>query len=128
MKMSILNKAVRAQTMACIGAGVLLHAPVSLAQQLEEVVVTAQKRSQNLQDVPLTISAFSAEKIEDYGVTNIQSLASVTPGLVVSSTQGTPSPFIRGVGTRLATIGLGPSVSVYVDDRYIGGGGGALLA
>ena len=127
MKISILNKAIRAQTMACIGAGVLLHAPVSLAQQLEEVVVTAQKRSQNLQDVPLTISAFSAEKIEEYGVTNIQSLATVTPGLVVSSTQGSPSPYIRGVGTRLATIGLGPSVSVYVDDRYIGGGGGALL-
>jgi iron complex outermembrane receptor protein len=127
MKMSILNKAVRAQTMACIGAGVLLHAPVSLAQQLEEVVVTAQKRSQNLQEVPLTISAFSAQRIEDLGVTNIQSLATVTPGLVVSSTQGSPSPYIRGVGTRLSPIGLGPSVSVYVDDRYAGGGGGALL-
>ncbi len=94
---------------------------------LEEIIVTAQKRSQNLQDVPLTIASFSSEAIKEYGVTNIQSLASVTPGLVVSSTQGSPSPYIRGVGTRLATIGLGPSVPIYIDERYVGSGGGALL-
>ena len=111
---------------ACIATPI---SSMSLGQtlELEEIIVTAQKRSQNLQEVPLTIASFSAEAIKEYGVTNIQSLAAVTPGLVVSSTQGSPSPYIRGVGTRLATIGLGPSISVYVDERYMGGGAGALL-
>ncbi|MFT6758215.1 MAG: iron complex outermembrane receptor protein [Chitinophagales bacterium] len=108
------------------GCGVLLCSQLSFGQALEEVIVTAQKRSQNLQDVPLTISAFSAEKISDYGITDIKSLAAVTPGLVVSSTQGSPAPYIRGVGTRLSGIGLGPSISVYVDDRYVGASGASL--
>ena len=111
---------------ACIATPI---SSMSLGQtlELEEIIVTAQKRSQNLQEVPLTIASFSAEAIKEYGVTNIQSLAAVTPGLVVSSTQGSPSPYIRGVGTRLATIGLGRGISVYVDEHYMSGGAGALL-
>ena len=109
------------------GGCALFFCQAALSQQLEEVVVTAQKRSQNLQEVPLTISTFSSDKIDEYGVTNIQSLATVTPGLVVASTQGSPSPYIRGVGTRLASTGLGPSVPVYIDERYVGGGAGAVL-
>ncbi|MFT7166048.1 MAG: hypothetical protein ACI9BG_000747, partial [Parasphingorhabdus sp.] len=58
---------------ACIATPI---SSMSLAQtlELEEIIVTAQKRSQNLQEVPLTIASFSAEAIKEYGVTNIQSL------------------------------------------------------
>jgi iron complex outermembrane receptor protein len=86
--------------------------------QLEEVIVTAQKRAQSLQDVPVAVSAFQGEQLENFGVLDTQSLALVTPSLVFNNRGPVAQPFIRGIGTTLSLLGLEPSVATYVDDQY----------
>jgi iron complex outermembrane receptor protein len=66
---------------------------------LDEIVVTAQKRTENLQDVPIAISAISGDELEALGANSVTALAEVTPGLQMQTTQGSISPRIRGVGS-----------------------------
>lgn len=87
--------------------------------QLEEVVVTAQKRTASLQDVPVAVSAFSAQDLLNQGVGGTQALQAITPGLVYNLTGAAAQPFLRGVGTRLAQNGLELSIATYLDDRYV---------
>lgn len=88
-------------------------------EQLEQMVVTAQKRSENLQEVPVGISAFTGEDLRSYGVRDTQELQIATPGLVYNNTGTSGQPYLRGVGTRFAFAGLEPSVATYLDDRYV---------
>lgn len=84
---------------------------------LEEIVVTAQKREQNLQDVPISISAFSAEQVRERGLSRPLDVGYQVPGLVAKSPNGDNSPIftIRGVGITDFTIGNNSPTSVYVD-------------
>lgn len=83
--------------------------------ELAEVVVTAQQRSENIQTVPITIQAFTEEKLASAGVTAAEGLPMVTPGLVMARSGNTVNPFIRGIGTS----GQGDSaVAQYVDGVY----------
>jgi iron complex outermembrane recepter protein len=88
--------------------------------QLTEIIVTAQKRSQNLQDVPVSVIALSAEQIKNAGVTDIKNLEILTPGLTVTSTtsENSTSVRIRGIGTVSDNIGLESSVGVVIDGVY----------
>lgn len=87
---------------------------------LEEVVVTAQKREQNVQDVPIVITAISGQLLQDTGVRDIKDLTVLTPGLIVTSTSNETSTTarIRGVGTVGDNIGLESSVGVVIDEVY----------
>ena len=89
------------------------------AAVLEEVVVTAQKRTESLQDVPIAVATFSAEDLLNQGVGGTQALQTAVPGLVYNNTGATAQPFLRGVGTRLAQNGLEISIATNVDDRYV---------
>ena len=83
--------------------------------ELEEIVVTAQHRSEDIQNVPITIQAFSEEKLVNAGVTSAEGLSMITPGLVMTRYGNTVSPYIRGVGTN----GQGDfAVAQYVDGVY----------
>ncbi len=83
---------------------------------LREVVVTAQKRSENITDVPISVTSVSAETLAERGITDTSELAKVVPGFVYqSSTFGTPIYYIRGVGFAEITQAVSPAVSVYVD-------------
>jgi iron complex outermembrane receptor protein len=117
-------------TLALLFAGVVSIAPSVRAEQaedlfelpleeLEQMVVTAQKRTENLQEVPLSIAAFSGEDLTRFGIYDTQSLQTATPGLVFNNTGSSAQPYLRGVGTRFAFAGLEPSVATYVDDRYL---------
>ncbi|HEY0940014.1 MAG TPA: TonB-dependent receptor [Steroidobacter sp.] len=86
--------------------------------QLTEIVVTAQRREQNMQDTPVAVSAFDAESLKASGVTNLQELSHVAPSLQVSSTAGVYLPFLRGVGNNNGTVGNESSVATYIDDVY----------
>ena len=88
-------------------------------EELELFIVTAEKRTESLQDVPIAMTAHAGEALADFGVTDTQSLELVTPGLTYNNTGTSAQPFLRGVGTRFAFAGLEPSVSTYLDDRYI---------
>lgn len=85
---------------------------------LEEVVVTAQKRSERLQDVPLSVTALSADALSDVGVRNMQDMGLVIPSLSVSSAVGFTITYLRGVGSTAIGPGIEVPVSIYVDGVY----------
>lgn len=88
---------------------------------LEEIIVTAQKRSESVQEVPVAISAFSAEMVANTGVDTINDLIPMIPGLNGSSSGiATNAWGIRGISTNDWSAGSEPSVGVFIDDAYIG--------
>ena len=84
----------------------------------EEVIVTAQRRAQNVQKVPITVTPLSAKALETAGVVDSRNLTLVTPGLNFSNQTATASPNIRGVQTRGIGPGDEPSVPIYIDGVY----------
>lgn len=108
-------------------ASLSLVGTVATAQQLEEVVVTAQKRSQNLQEVPIAINAYDQEFMLTTGVRSISELEEFTPGLEGGNSVTQPRYFIRGIGTSDFGLGADPAVGVYIDGVYVGRSGGADL-
>jgi iron complex outermembrane recepter protein len=87
----------------------------SAGSTLEEVVVYAQKRSENLQQVPIALTAVTAESLARSGVSTTQDLAFVAPSLVYSRTGAYAQPYLRGVGSELTNANADPSVTTYVD-------------
>lgn len=86
---------------------------------LEEVVVTAQRRSENLQSVPIAITALTADMLDKQGVGRTLDITNVTPGLVITPAVSAPQIYIRGVGTLNAAPGEESSNAVYVDGVYL---------
>ena len=90
------------------------------ATTLDALVVTAQKREEAMQDVPIMVTALSEQALQDAGVRDIKDLQNVVPGLTVTSTQSEAitTARIRGVGTVGDNIGLESSVGVVIDGVY----------
>lgn len=84
-----------------------------------DIIVTANRRAQNQQDVPIAVSAVTSELAEKLGVTDIATLTNVVPGFTFNRQSSGAQPFIRGIGNQSATIGNEPSVAMFVDDVYI---------
>ena len=92
-----------------------------MAQQtLEEVVVTAQKRAQSVQDIGVTVSAFSGEQVTDMNLSAPKDLAAFTPGLSTANATsgGTPIFAIRGIGLDDFNINNNSGVGVYIDEVF----------
>ncbi len=88
------------------------------APALEEIVVTAQKRAENLQETPLAISAITQQTLEARSISSIANLGSIAPSLVVSAAAGAPNNvglFIRGLGTADPLLTADSPVGMYVD-------------
>jgi len=109
---------------AVVGTAVFGWAGVASAQDqassVDDIIVTAQKREQNLQDVPIVVTTLSAETLQNAGVRDIKDLQILTPGLTVTSTsaEGSTTARIRGVGTVGDNPGLESSVGVVIDGVY----------
>jgi iron complex outermembrane recepter protein len=105
---------------ATIAAGASWAQQANNTPVLTEIIVTAQKREQNLQDVPVAVMAVSAQQLRDAGVTDIKTLQVLTPGVTVTSTtsENVTSARIRGVGTVGDNPGLESSVGVIIDGVY----------
>lgn len=88
------------------------------ASALEEVVVTAQRRSQRLVDVPLSVTALSGERLEASGIDDTYDLQLVTPGLRVERLGAYTQPSIRGVTAQSTSPGAEANVALYVDGVY----------
>ncbi|MDO9487243.1 MAG: Plug domain-containing protein, partial [Sphingomonadaceae bacterium] len=89
---------------------------------LEEIVVTAQRRSQNLQEIPIAVSAFSAAELENRGVTETLDLIQYVPNLFGSNNTGLGSAnayYLRGLGSTETVATFDPPVATYIDDIYI---------
>jgi iron complex outermembrane recepter protein len=87
---------------------------------LPEIIVTAQKREQNIQDVPVSVIAVSGQALQDAGVKDIKNLQVLTPGVTVTSTtsENVTTARIRGIGTVGDNPGLESSVGVIIDGVY----------
>lgn len=87
---------------------------------VDEIIVTAQKREQSLQDVPIVVTSLSGELLEGAGVADIKDMQILTPGLTVTSTtnEASTTARIRGVGTVGDNPGLESSVGVVIDGVY----------
>jgi iron complex outermembrane receptor protein len=94
---------------------------------LTEIIVTAQRRSENLQNVPIAVTALSADQLALSGIQSTTELGEVTPGLTVVNQNGDVLPHIRGVGTTLFGAGVENSIATYVDGVYIASQVGSLL-
>jgi iron complex outermembrane recepter protein len=96
--------------------------------ELEEVVVSAQRRSEKLQDVPISVEAFNSNELAAAGITGISDLPVLTPGLVFGSQAGTAQPFLRGVGTVAVGPGIENPVALYVDNVYYGAAAAGVMS
>ncbi|SCW66629.1 iron complex outermembrane recepter protein [Sphingobium faniae] len=86
--------------------------------RLQEIVVTAQHRSESMQSVPVAITAITGDALIRSGVDSQRTLALVTPNLTMNSSSQFVAPYLRGVGTQYANPGLESSVATYFDDVY----------
>jgi iron complex outermembrane receptor protein len=100
------------------------------AATVEELIVTARRREESLKDVPVAVSAFSAETLERQGANDITTLSQTTPNITVQTARGSNSTlisYIRGIGQQDPLWGYEPGVGLYVDDVYIYRPQGAVL-
>jgi iron complex outermembrane recepter protein len=86
---------------------------------LAEIIVTAQKRGERLQDVPVAVSVITPSEAAAAGVTSTSDIAFLVPGLTYTRTANVGSPYLRGVGSNQVDPSSESSVSMYVDDVYI---------
>ena len=95
---------------------------------IEEIVVTAQKRAQNLQDVPVSVTAFNDTAIREAGFTNSLSIGDQVPNLEIKTFGGVPNIFIRGVGNNdFNASSIGP-ISIYRDDVVVASTGSQIFS
>lgn len=134
MPKKLAYNSIRVILMAGASAGVMLASP-ALAQTapnadqeaatgLEDVVVTARRRAESVQDIPVAVAAISAEQIGRRDLTSVEKIASSAPQLQIART-GTGSGAqvtMRGIGASSTSIGIESSVAVIVDNIYYGSG------
>ena len=98
------------------------------AEQIDEIVITAQRRAQNLEDVPIAVTSISAETIKDFNIQSLDRVSILTPDLVFDVGYGIAQTYIRGIGaTNVFGIGLESPVATYVDGAYFARGLGAVF-
>ena len=96
---------------------------------LEEVIITAQKREQSLQEVPVTVSAFSGDFVEQAGVKDIRDIAGLTPNMSIKTRSETETTvFMRGIGSLAPGIGADPAVGIFIDGMTASRGTNATAA
>src|SRR5688572_6542627 len=129
------NKLAYAVAAVLTGTGFAALTPhIAVAQEaaperIEEILVTAQRRTQSLQDVPIAMQVVDSALIKDVAAENLGDLNGFVPGLVISDGSPTqPRYQIRGIQTGDFGVGTDPAVGVYVDGIYAARSGASLLA
>jgi iron complex outermembrane receptor protein len=126
MKVSSINSAALALAIS-VALGHAQAAEADLAQgeaagaatgTVEEIIVTAQKRSQHLEDVPISITVVSGEALEQAGVTSFSDLTSISVGTNIARTGAYTQPAIRGISTTVVSVGQENNVATYIDGFY----------
>jgi iron complex outermembrane receptor protein len=118
--MHVLKRALLCSAVCVGGAGMAAPA-LAQSAELEEIIVTAQKRAESIQDVPISVSALSAEAIRDQGIGRIEDFATSLPSVYIDMRElrGT-SISIRGIVSETNNPGVDQGVGVYVDGVYMG--------
>ena len=128
--MSLIRKSVTRCLVAAAGATVVV--PLALAQEaqrtggLEEIMVTAQKRVESAQDVPISLSVFDSQMLERANIQRIEEIVWRTPNFTMMRVNvGEPQFYIRGVGSTSDSAAGDPTVGVFQDEIYVGRVSGA---
>ena len=123
MRKSFMFAGVAVGAMMFSSAVMAQDAPTSAEDNggLEEIVVTAQKREENLQNVPVSVTALSAEALANQRIAEFSDLTRAAPSLTITQTTSAPnnSIILRGIGTFAFSIGVEPSVAVIIDDMPV---------
>ncbi len=98
----------------------LAQAQMDTKAPLEEIIVTAQKRSERLLDVPMSVAAISGDELTTSGVGSTIDLGQVAPGLLVTMVGTGYTPAVRGVSSSGTSVGDESNVALYIDDVYVG--------
>lgn len=101
-----------------VSHGVLAQEKAKESTELEVIIVTAQKRSESLQETPIAISAFSSTMLDESGITDVESLVSRVPGMHFSQAGSNTRITLRGIGTEQTTVTGDPGVAFHVDGVY----------
>ncbi|MCP1471478.1 iron complex outermembrane receptor protein [Sphingobium sp. OAS761] len=116
-----------------LSGGGIAHAQDNEAQddgtRLQEIVVTAQRRTENIQNVPISVTALSADTLDNARVTDIRNLSGLAPNVLINS-QGIssiPTVTIRGIQSGVSSSSVDPKVGIYLDGVYIGRTVGAIF-
>src|SRR3989440_120997 len=104
-----------------IPAGAQAPAPGTASATIPAMTVTAQKRTEALQDVPLSVTALSPETLDLLGITNVNELQAAVPNILFLNvgSSNTVTAYIRGIGTANAVFTQDPAIGLYVDDVYL---------
>ena len=100
---------------------------------IEEIVVTARRREESLQDTPIAVTAFTADEIDLRGALSVNDLAQATPNVMIESSSQTsgltasPTIFMRGVGQSDFVINTDPAVGIYIDGVYVARSIGSMM-
>jgi iron complex outermembrane recepter protein len=103
------------------------------SEGLEDIVVTARRREENLQETPVAVTAVTAEAIAERGISNLSEIAASTPslrfdsGAAISGSSNTATVFIRGIGQTDFNLTIDPGVGIYLDGVFISRSVGALI-
>jgi iron complex outermembrane receptor protein len=115
--------------LAAVAAAAPAEAQQAGPESLEEIIVTAQRRAQSLQDVPIALQVVDSALMNDVAAENLGDLNGFIPGVVISDNSPTqPRYQIRGIQTGDFGVGTEPAVGVYVDGIYAARSGASLLA
>ncbi|MEM6582531.1 MAG: TonB-dependent receptor [Pseudomonadota bacterium] len=106
---------------SAISCAVGITTTSAVAQMLEEVVVTATKKAEGLQDVPISISVMQGERMAEMGLQNLEDLTVYMPNVFVAEGPANTNIFIRGVGSG-SNFGFEQSVGTFIDGVYFGRG------
>jgi iron complex outermembrane receptor protein len=87
--------------------------------QANDIIVTAQRRSQRLQDVPISITALTSNELSSQGITSTHDIAQSVTGMTITESGGYVQPFIRGVGSTVTNLGEPGSAATYIDGVYM---------
>jgi len=131
MRISVMKSVLKGTLFLFVASVLGFHLPTVMAQEaeqeaygIEEIIVTARKRVEQLQDVPVSISAFSAADIESKSLFSLKDLGQFTPNLSFSNMGQSGSSgsvvFMRGVGQTDVASFWDPGVGIYVDGVYMG--------
>ncbi|WP_170287313.1 TonB-dependent receptor [Halioglobus maricola] len=119
--MSITNLKIPYKVSPPLVAVLALVASPTYGQALEEIIVTAQKRVESAQEIPLTVAVVSGETLDQFSINNATDLANSVPGLEISpAPQGLSSPKIRGLGTGVGAENMEQSVGLFLDGVWTG--------
>lgn len=113
------------------GTALAQDAGQAVAEQTGDVIiVSARRRDENLQDVPVAVSAFTGDQLEQIGVIDLTDIEAITPNVTLETSRGTNNTitaFIRGVGQQDPVAGFEAGVGIYIDDVYLNRPQAALL-